>query len=346
MIKINRKFGIEIEFYGISTHEVRKAMRKINVPMTASRTRRKNHWTLVHDVSVQEEGHEIVSPILKGKKGLREACKVAKALREAGAKVDATCGLHVHIDASDLNGAQMKNILLRYAKYENEIEEFFPVSRKESEYSRSVTRYIDDQSFLWRTEPQQIAIWCDHYDCLSLESYMTHGTIEFRHHSGTLSAEKIETWVLFIQNFVQVSKDLNMIEENAFVKSLKMLDIGRAMEEKLRFAAEKFLNASNRMMKVSKSSLMKNLKMTEEEIHDFMKLFEKVFEVEVMIENRSYRVLPYDHAECRLYQQSQSSAFCTNLENENDTGLWMDFPASLQSFYQERAMEMDHCYHL
>ena len=344
MIKINRKFGIEIEFYGISTHKVRKAMRKINVPMTAGRTRRKDHWTLVYDMSVQNEGHEIVSPILKGKKGLREACKVAKALREAGAKVDATCGLHVHVDASDLSGAQMKNILLRYAKYENEIEEFFPVSRKESEYSRSVTRYIDDQSFLWKTEPRQIAVWCDHYDCLSLESYINHGTIEFRHHSGTLSAEKIEAWVLFIQNFVQVSKDLNMIEENPFAKKLKKFDIGQATEEKLRFVAELFLNAPRRLMKVSRSSLMKKLKMTEEELRDFMKLFEKAFEVEVMIENRSYRVLPFDHAECRLYQQSQSPAFSTNLENENDTGLWMNFPASLCSFYQERAMEMDHCY--
>lgn len=57
-------------------------------------------YNVVHDGSVRD-GLEVVSPILGGKKGEEEVDKVCAKLAELNAGADDSCGLHVHIGASD-----------------------------------------------------------------------------------------------------------------------------------------------------------------------------------------------------------------------------------------------------
>jgi len=47
---------------------------------------------------------EIVSPVLRGIEGLRQVAKVAEVLTNAGAKVNSTCGVHVHVGAQSILG--------------------------------------------------------------------------------------------------------------------------------------------------------------------------------------------------------------------------------------------------
>src|SRR5262249_47486717 len=47
---------------------------------------------------------EIVSPVLRGIEGLRQVEKVAEILTAAGAKVNSTCGVHVHVGAQSILG--------------------------------------------------------------------------------------------------------------------------------------------------------------------------------------------------------------------------------------------------
>jgi hypothetical protein len=43
------------------------------------------------------------------------------------------------------------------------------------------------------------------YHKLNLCAYLRHGTIEFRHHAGTVNPVKIVNWIAFCLNFVETS---------------------------------------------------------------------------------------------------------------------------------------------
>lgn len=109
----NRNFGVEIEAYGISRATLAKELRRegINVAVEGYNHDTREHWKLVTDGSLRGENtFELVSPILKGEEGLEELKKVCKVLKAKGAKVNKTCGLHIHFDATDYNLDNWKNI--------------------------------------------------------------------------------------------------------------------------------------------------------------------------------------------------------------------------------------------
>ncbi|WP_279236979.1 amidoligase family protein [Heliorestis convoluta] len=41
---------------------------------------------------------------------------------------------------------------------------------------------------------------------LNIQSYWTHGTLEFRQHGGSLDGEKVTNWIIFSQSIVERSK--------------------------------------------------------------------------------------------------------------------------------------------
>ena len=107
-----RTFGVEVEFFldrsrrrGAHADEVAQAVRNqgIECYVEGYNHMTRPHWKIVTDVSVSYEGLEIVSPILKGQEGLEELEKVLKGLSEVGAKVNRTCGIHVHNEANDFS---------------------------------------------------------------------------------------------------------------------------------------------------------------------------------------------------------------------------------------------------
>jgi hypothetical protein len=135
--------------------------------------------------------------------------KVAKLMMNAGAQVNKTCGFHVHIGASDLSGDTFVNLMKRYALHETLIDSFMPRSRRESRntYCRAVVNLLSNVSGYRRGSTMQkvASQFHDRYFKLNLCAYLRHGTVEFRHHSGTVSAEKIVNWIIFCQNFVENS---------------------------------------------------------------------------------------------------------------------------------------------
>ena len=205
---MNRKFGIEMEIAGINRQTALAALRAVNVKVEDegyNHTTR-NHWKLVPDGSVRN-GFEVVSPILSGEAGLAEAEIVARALDDAGASVNSSCGLHVHFDASDLDLKALKNILRRYAAHEAEIDAFMPGSRRgnENTYCKSLRGL--EQDFERAVSIEDLASrMCNRYFKVNLKSISRHGTIEFRQHSGTVNAAKIVNWVRFLADFIEQCK--------------------------------------------------------------------------------------------------------------------------------------------
>lgn len=202
---MERKFGIELEIVGISKEAAIKALKAVQIKVNAETYNHttKNYWKIVPDGSVTN-GFEVVSPILKAEAGIEEAEIVARALEDAGAYANRTCGFHVHFDASDLGMEHIKKIVRRYAAHEAEIDAFMPKSRRgnTNHYCQSLSGMLGHAFDSATTTQALVSSQPSRYYKVNLKSYQRQGTIEFRQHSGTVNAMKICTWIRFLAEFI------------------------------------------------------------------------------------------------------------------------------------------------
>jgi hypothetical protein len=226
----NRKFGIEIEAFNCDKNEL---IRKLNAAgvqaATGFRTSSHNGWKVTSDGSINgTNSFEIVSPVLEGEQGMAEVEIVCRTLKQMNAKINKTCGLHVHIEGRGFSLAQWRNIYKNYAKLENVIDAFMPISRrannntycKSIKGSRSMVELFEkiDNSRTVK-ELANMNGTDNRYLKLNAQSYFKHGTIEFRQHSGTIEFTKISNWVRFLHNLVSFSEK-NVIT-NATIEGLR-----------------------------------------------------------------------------------------------------------------------------
>lgn len=207
-----RNFGIEIELSGLTTNASVEALKSAGINARYEGYNHIDHdddvWKIVTDGSVSN-GHEVVSPILRGEEGLKQAMHAANALEEAGAVINRTCGLHVHFNATDLTVEEIRMICKRYMVHEKEIDAFMPKSRREDNntFCKSTVNCFEKNSkFEKATSPIALArSVIGRYYKVNLQSYLVHHTIEFRQHSGTVDAQKIAYWVRFLDGFINES---------------------------------------------------------------------------------------------------------------------------------------------
>jgi Putative amidoligase enzyme len=121
--------------------------------------------------------------------------KVCECLATTGAKVNKTCGLHVHIDMRNRNTSMVFNNLVCA---QNVLYAMNPYARQAGTYCRKV----DTKDF-------QIGAKIGHYAGVNASAHEKHKTIEIRIHSGTVNAKKINNWIkllLMIANKKEVVK--------------------------------------------------------------------------------------------------------------------------------------------
>lgn len=211
-MKRNLKFGVEIEFFGVSRQVVSDALNRAGVHAYAEgyNHETRGYWKVVTDASVNASGtgnsngsgNEIVSPILYGEEGLRELALVCKVLEECGAKVDKSCGVHVHHDAGNMNIEHIKNVYKLYYKFHGAVEYMMPPSRRAgaNRYCKAIDRaYIERVERASSIENLR-SIICpnpgyDRYYSVNFASHSKYGTIEFRQHSGSVDGLKLVNWV-------------------------------------------------------------------------------------------------------------------------------------------------------
>jgi hypothetical protein len=78
-------------------------------------------YTTAHDGSVKPSETEMVLSPMSGDGYLRAMFELAEALVKSKAEVNKTCGLHVHVDATDLSYWDLRRFLVLYMGYEEEI---------------------------------------------------------------------------------------------------------------------------------------------------------------------------------------------------------------------------------
>ncbi len=169
-------------------------------------------WKAMRDGSLSDQsGAEVVSPIL-GYADLDTLQKVVRALHDAGAKVDATCGIHIHVGTErfDADG------IARLAKLIHQQEDLLVAAlgvqaRRIGTYTKPMdARFIAAIAAKRNlTMPELSAAWYgqadtrrtrEHYDSsryhgLNLHSHFFRGTAEFRYFEATLHAGKVKAYV-------------------------------------------------------------------------------------------------------------------------------------------------------
>lgn len=218
----NRKFGIEIEGFGLTREELITGLTRkgIEVKSEGYNHSIRPHWKIVYDASIRaDKGFEIVSPPLKGENGINQVRIVAETIEELGGQVNRSCGLHIHHDVNDFTLDHFKNIYSLYHRFENTIDEIMPVSRRgnNNTFCKSIQGKMEELKDANSLEEIR-RIFQSRYYKLNVQSFWRHGTIEFRQHSGTVNAEKIINWILLTQLMVErsISGDVKVGERTEF----------------------------------------------------------------------------------------------------------------------------------
>lgn len=213
------KFGVEIEVTGKSVTQTAEHLKHFNVETTTPGYTHSvsSTWKVVPDASVTQ-GCEVVSPVLDAANGgIDDLARIASALMSSpdGSNLTSSrsCGFHVHVDARDLTIDDIKNVVRRYMRFEDEIDAFMAPSRRGNLnlYCKSNKdlingyRYIRDSFENAKTTVQLACALRTRYLKVNLESLRRHGTIEFRQHCGTVNRNRIVNWTRFILEFVSAS---------------------------------------------------------------------------------------------------------------------------------------------
>jgi hypothetical protein len=230
MVNFNstRTYGIEIEMsWGRNRRptqaSVAAALRRAGLDASAagySHTTTEG-WKVVSDGSVHN-GHELVSPILRGLNGKEQLKTAMRAVKAIGAQTDASCGVHVHHGVHDFSAKQLANVAEIYSNNEQTIDKLVAFSRRNTHWARSMangrnyyeaatvaldgewTSSRHDQTakanLVYQLAPQ------GRYYKVNFHSFVRQGTVEFRQHQTSLNAIRIWNWVVFTQMIVESAK--------------------------------------------------------------------------------------------------------------------------------------------
>lgn len=353
-----RRFGVEIEFVGIRETAAAQALASAGLVVDHRSTGQYNHrnsataWKVVSDASVNGNGGsgEVVSPILKGNDGLIAAEKAAKALVLAGATVNRSCGLHVHVDAAGLSAADIRNVVFRYARFESKIDEIMPRSRRDSagQYCRSLSQWVSPGSRARAaieratTVDQVIRSVYERFLKLNISAYNRHGTLEFRHHSGTVNAEKIVNWIKFCVNFVETSQEVaDSSNRRASVNSRGNAS-GRARNSKTLVAYHKIVNTLRASGHVGGklSNLASLTGLSEASVVVYISKLRSEYGFNIKKDRgRDAYVLRRQGSLPALAGDAPAVANTSTPVQENDTA-FRGLPASVVGFYAERVVDL------
>ena len=207
----NRNFGVEIEACNCTRERLARELTAagINVQVEGyNHTDHTDHWKLVTDSSLSGNNtFELVSPILHGEQGIEELEKVCWVLDLCNAKVNDTCGLHVHMDAAEFDLSTWKNLILTYKRLEGVIDNFMPHSRRNNHYCTSLTT-ISERKIINAQNINNLreAFQYNRYHKVNLEAYARHRTVEFRQHGGSTNFTKMSAWIHFLAKMITFAK--------------------------------------------------------------------------------------------------------------------------------------------
>jgi Putative amidoligase enzyme len=212
---IDRPFGVEFECAvpsGVDNQTIVEALRAEGLTAVAYGGGRTNDdWYVKGDPSISVPGmygREVVSPVLRGEDGEEQIRKATRALRRLGARVNRSCGTHVHHDANDLTVDAIKRVARSWFNNQTLISGLVSASRRAggSFYCAPLTDSDVYRIDLVSDLRSMRHVHVDRYRALNLTAYGKFGTLEVRQHQGTLDAAKVISWVRLGQAIIDTAK--------------------------------------------------------------------------------------------------------------------------------------------
>lgn len=176
-------------------------------------------WKVVSDSSISCESRsgrspsrlyevEVVSPICRYE-DIETVQEIVRTLRKAGAKVNGSCGIHIHVDASAHTPQTLRNISNIMASKEDLLYKALQVRIDRQYYCQKADlRFLDEVN---ERRPKTMEalerLWYNgesrrnrHYDssryhALNLHSVFSKGTVEFRMFNSTLHAGEVKSYI-------------------------------------------------------------------------------------------------------------------------------------------------------
>lgn len=153
--------------------------------------------------------------------------KLCNLLKSLDAKVNKSCGLHVHLDARNLTIDQKVN---KSFNLENSLDVLFKMVAK----SRSKSTYCKKQ-----------ASNSDRYSAINLTALDKFGTIEVRLHSGTTDFDKIKNWCEILKA-IYFSDKQPLGKRHTSVTSLcSFFNMSYELKKYMAFRTKKFKDITN-----------------------------------------------------------------------------------------------------
>ncbi len=225
----SQNFGIEIEMTGLTRAAAARIIaghfdtQAIHVgggyDAYTVRDDRNRQWKVVSDASIRcrnrnnrsasrDYSVEFVSPICQYE-DIETVQGLVRKLRAGGARVNDSCGLHVHVDASSHTPQTLRNIVNIMASKEDLLYKTLQVQVNREEYClKADTRFLEELNHKRpRTMEEVEELWYNgrgsryhHYDisryhALNLHSVFSKGTIEFRMFNSTLHAGEVKAYI-------------------------------------------------------------------------------------------------------------------------------------------------------
>jgi len=223
------KFGIELEAFNATQQTVVEQLRAVGLDARVSTYAGRDYsvWQVKTDGSIRGDmGFELVSPILEGEAGIADARKACDALKALGAKVNTSCGFHIHHDVATWGVKKFRNLFKRFVKFEAAMDSIMHPSRRNNDnrYIGSLYRNVsntslDAQNVLFRNidacnSVNKLAaeFGSNRYLKLNMMSFFRCGTIEFRHHHGTVNADVVERYIRLTAGLVADAGDNTAIK--------------------------------------------------------------------------------------------------------------------------------------
>lgn len=227
----DQTFGIELEFTGITRKRAAGA-----IAMTIRGDYKYEHlrgaydkriitaadgrkWTICSDSSVTgstyDNGGEFVTPVCRYE-DIEKVQDCVRALRKAGAKVDSTCGLHIHVGADKHTAKSLRNLVYTFKAKQNLIYKAAGAEdRMENHFSKAIgDDLIDNLKKIRDLDMNSLGdTWYRTYDAetgrnahynpsryhgINLHSVWYHGTVEFRLFHATLHAGEVKAYINLI----------------------------------------------------------------------------------------------------------------------------------------------------
>lgn len=157
-------------------------------------------WSVITDGSIRGfRSGEFVLDVPLGGADLEEALGEFADFKETCPTLNTnhTCSVHVHLDVRDLSHQQLLTLLVVYLAFEKGL---FKLSGGRDNNPFCAPLYSIDAfvSGLGSTETPSWILNCAHfgrYAGLNLAALHKYGSVEFRHHGGTLDTDLILKWV-------------------------------------------------------------------------------------------------------------------------------------------------------